>query len=386
MRKSVENKLEELARFLLADKEEKYGLYQNNGGKILFYYYYTYTQDIQWEQAFYKELEESFDVLSTSMTGNSFWEGIPGYFYLYNFLKDNFDCELDISESELIYRNYLQKVMFEQIKKGNYDFLYSSLGVAFYFLQKNEFQCIEEYIDILADVAIEEDGAKLYWLDRSDPEVTPQPNIGLAHGMSSIVIFLTKAYQKGIRKESSKHLLSEAVRYIQSQKIPDSSYINSYPTLSLAEADWHSRLGWCYGDLSIGLGLWQAGRALLEKEWMDEALEVCRKAACRTDLNQNFIFDAGLCHGTAGISQIFRRMYLETSEEVFLSASKYWLKETLHMAKYKDSISGYKSWTPDGYIPTDSSLIEGVSGIALVLLSSITTSSYSEWDKLFLMH
>jgi lantibiotic modifying enzyme len=109
-------------------------------------------------------------------------------------------------------------------------------------------------------------------------------------------------------------------------------------------------------------------------------------SATRRGLQENSVLDAGVCHGTAGIASIFNRLYLKTAREEFKEAAVYWCQETLSMAKFEDGFAGYKTWRTEKYggWQTSTSLLEGVSGIGLCLLSFVTSDDPA-WDECFLL-
>ena len=55
----------------------------------------------------------------------------------------------------------------------------------------------------------------------------------------------------------------------------------------------------------------------------------------------------------------------------------------LKMAKFKDGLAGYKMWNIDNY-KNESNLLEGIAGIGLALLSSISDEDPS-WDECLLL-
>lgn len=142
-------------------------------------------------------------------------------------------------------------------------------------------------------------------------------------------------------------------------------------------------MGWCYGDLGVALAMWQAGKVMNQTKWKDKALEVFLYATTRKDPDTEFVKDAGICHGSAGLAMIFRRMYLETGIEEFKTATDHWINETLKNARFEDGLAGYKRLTMDGW-ENDYSLIMGIAGIGLVLISYLTNDA-QEWDELFLL-
>jgi len=144
-----------------------------------------------------------------------------------------------------------------------------------------------------------------------------------------------------------------------------------------------SRLGWCYGDLGIGSALWQAGKTLSKIEWMNKGLEILLESTQRQSINENSVQDAGICHGSAGIAMVYRRMYLETSIDEFNEATKYWINQTLNFSYFSDGLAGYKTFEKNG-CKLDYSLLSGISGIGLVLLS-YKENDLQTWDELFLI-
>lgn len=103
----------------------------------------------------------------------------------------------------------------------------------------------------------------------------------------------------------------------------------------------------------------------------------------RRSFNESYVQDAGICHGSAGIAMIYRRMYLETGLNEFKETTMYWIQQILNFATFKNGLAGYKTLIKDGWI-CDYTLLMGISSIGLVLLSYIEDNQQS-WDELFLL-
>ncbi|MCP4157109.1 MAG: hypothetical protein GY757_55875 [bacterium] len=142
-----------------------------------------------------------------------------------------------------------------------------------------------------------------------------------------------------------------------------------------------SRLAWCYGDLGMGVALWQAGKIAGNKEWEEEAVEILLKTTERREPKQNAIVDAGLCHGAAGNAHIYNRMYINTGNEAFKEAALYWLDLTLKMAVYEDGFAGYKVWHTEEYggWQNENGFLEGIAGIGLAIFSFVSELE-PKWD------
>ena len=142
-------------------------------------------------------------------------------------------------------------------------------------------------------------------------------------------------------------------------------------------------MAWCYGDLGVGIALWQAGKALKKEKWKKTGLEVLLQSTSRQTFHETSVIDTGICHGCSGIAMIYRRMFLETHRDEFKQAIPYWINQTLNYSHFEDGLVGYKTWEKNKWI-RDYSLLTGVSGIGLVLLSYLEDDQ-QDWDEIFLI-
>jgi lantibiotic modifying enzyme len=208
----------------------------------------------------------------------------------------------------------------------------------------------------------------------------------LSHGISSIIIFLSRVVESGIADKKAERMLSGAVNYVLSQEKDFSQFGSCFPNYilkDLPESVSKSRLAWCYGDLGIGMALWRAGKALENTEWKNKGFEILLQSTQRRTFGETSVQDAGICHGCAGITMIFRRMYLETDREEFKKATHYWIQQTLNFSKFEDGFVGYKTVKMEG-MACDYSFLTGISGIGLVLLSFLENDPQT-WDEIFLI-
>ena len=106
-------------------------------------------------------------------------------------------------------------------------------------------------------------------------------------------------------------------------------------------------------------------------------------ATRRVKGEQTWLNDCGICHGSAGVAMMFRRFYLETQEKIFHDAWIHWINFTLNFKRFDDGLAGFKTFE-SGEWKNDFSLLTGISGIGLALLSFVRDDS-QEWDELFLM-
>jgi lantibiotic modifying enzyme len=189
-----------------------------------------------------------------------------------------------------------------------------------------------------------------------------------------------------MNNEKVIEMLSGAMNYVLSLQQDFSQFGSYFPSYLLKDTSKYfskSRLAWCYGDLGIGMALWQAGKAIDKAEWKKKGFEILLQSTKRKNYTENFVVDAGICHGSSGIAMIFHRMYLETHDDEFKEATLYWLNQTLNFSSFTDGLAGYKSYELSGW-KCDYSLLMGISGIGLVFTSCISKDMQT-WDEMFLL-
>ena len=319
----------------------------------------------------------SLDKLNDS-TYYTYCDGLAGVLYSLKFLNQKQFIEFDLCDDDEI-TEHLAVAMRKFVEENNYDYLHGALGIGFYFLKVDKRQLVEELIDNLYRTAIIEESEKIFkWEMKFNP--MKDFDISLSHGVSSVVVFLARAIKDSIAVEKSTKMLNGAVNYILSLEQDFELRGCHFPIDSGMQ---RSRLAWCYGDLGIASSIWYAGKISNNEVWKNKALEVFINSAKRLTLAESHVNDAGICHGSVGIALIFRRIYLETRNVLFLETACHWIKQTLDYSVYPDGLAGYKTWWIDKLI-RDFSLLTGISGIGLTFLSFLS-DDLQDWDELFLL-
>lgn len=399
----MRNKLNELAPVIeehVIHSLNDYSLLGGSFGEVFFLYYYSLV-----DPAYEEKADEALERLLNNISINdgyfmsTYCNGFAGLGVGLHLLEESGFIEGAKEVLEDV-DELLEYSLAKEISNNNYDFLHGAIGIGFYYLKHHKCSPdkslvqLEKIVNYLEDTSIvNEQTNQIKWtdLDRNfdTGEVSTRFNISLSHGMSSIAIFLSRLLSFEILNEDMKNrviqMLNGALNYIISQKLDCKQYGSYFPACSI-ESDkilGGSRLGWCYGDLGIAVALWQAGHVLNRLDCTDLSIEVLRFAALnRTDLRLNYVFDAGLCHGSAGIAQIFFRMAEQTKLPELYKAYEYWRDKTLEMAYHEDGLAGYKTFNAKDSIWTDSAnVLEGISGIGLLLLSPVC----ADWDEILLL-
>jgi len=367
------------------------------GGKIglalLLFYYARLTREEQYYDLAIKTVEEVFDEINRDFVYHTFAGGLAGIGWVVEHLVKNEFIEADSNEILEDIDPFLRKMMVADIKSGNYDYLHGACGVGLYFLSRlpNPLakEALVELIDELDQISHKEEDGALKWksiLNRE--EGTQGYNLSLSHGISSIIAFLGKAYALDINRDKTASLLKGAVQFLFKNEMDTTQFLSRFPSWisDTPEPPTNSRLAWCYGDLGVGISLWQVGRDFNNPQWQKEAIDTLLFSTKRRDAKESMIIDAGLCHGAAGLAHLYNRAFQHTGVPAFKDTALYWANYTLAMASHPDGMAGYKAWHTEKYggWVGETAFLEGIAGIGLAIISLISDIE-SVWDGALLM-
>jgi lantibiotic biosynthesis protein len=277
----------------------------------------------------------------------------------------------------------------QDFANGNWDFLHGGLGAFWYFLNRPDYTKHTAYFDVYLDLLEAQAESTPYgyrWLMkpmRPEDQGKKLYSVGLSHGLPSIVMVLAHCVQKKVLLHKSLPLLQKAAGHLRHLQLPEEAG-SVFPSMEEEDSVRRaSRLAWCYGDLSIAIVLYAAADALED----DSLLQLAAHTATATlnrDVSNSSVVDAGVCHGAGGVAQLYWRLYTITGQISYYNRSKLWLAETMRLAEHPDGIAGYKSYMGEEGFQLQSSLLEGVTGIGLALLSAIAPGQ-ANWDTLILV-
>ena len=208
-----------------------------------------------------------------------------------------------------------------------------------------------------------------------------QYNISLSHGCSSTIILLCRMLEiPELRHHYGsliEMLISGSVNYILCNRLDEDRYGCWFASASLeCEQPHHSRLGWCYGDLGVSIALFYAGQALNDENLISISREVLEYSGqYRRNLEQNYVKDACLCHGAAGIGLIYRIMSQIFSSQILVNSADYWRDIVLQQVVDGEAGLSFSFYdvTSRSY-QEKSNLLEGTVGVAMYLLNEIVGS------------
>jgi len=371
--------------------EEDVSLYSGNAGTILLLILHSLwtkgTLDDRLEEQVQRLLDMSLAVQSNTLAG-----GKVGIYWLFSYLAREKGL-LDDSLREEICHDlpYLQELSLAELKEGHWDVLHSAMGTAYVSLYNYSpaYQTyFEMFINELNNIAARNGTTGMFpnydYKDGvfKDTEV----NLGLAHGIPSMLKFCIGCYEKNICRQDAYSLGRKIVDFLISHTNADRTHCYFPSVYSVNNAhDLRSRLAWCYGDLGIGIVLYQAGKIFDDQEIVDFALDILKHTTSRKTEAQSMVYDAGFCHGSAGVAHMYNKIWHYTKDPLFKNAADFWIQKTLDFAVHHDGAAGYKAYSPiDRSQESAYNLIEGAAGIGLVLLSYLT-GDFS-WDYCLMLN
>ncbi|MFO0507603.1 MAG: lanthionine synthetase LanC family protein, partial [bacterium] len=223
-----------------------------------------------------------------------------------------------------------------EVKEGNYDYLLGGMGIVLVIQQigtKKYSLYLKALVDAIESLANRDLlGKACFWYQSSsisNPQKRLQViNMGLAHGLPSIILILNQLYSEGIEKGRCKKLIESCALWIQTKKSNIKVNASFFPYSFDSTGVFHpSGLRWCYGDLGIAISFYLTGVSLHDVDLCNFGLEIARHCAKRS--SELKIQESHFCHGTVGVAHIFNRLYNYTNDETFRIAAIHWFDKTI---------------------------------------------------------
>nr|WMP13821.1 lanthionine synthetase C family protein [Pseudoalteromonas flavipulchra] len=219
----------------------------------------------------------------------------------------------------------------------------------------------------------------VYRFDKEDTE-SHEFNLGLAHGVPGIIAALLPALQDQKVKLRAQKLVIAGCDWLLEQQSHAEDKKACFG--SCAGDEHHSRLGWCYGDLTIALTLARAGHALDKPRYVEQALEIALFNVDR-DATQGHINDAGLCHGFFGLVTIYQLLNQIMPHPKLQGAALTWLDYGLNQYQERGLEALYSYNGLEKAHQEDHSFLMGYSGIGLALIGVLDDNL--DWVDCLLM-
>ena len=273
------------------DQRDDIGVLSGRSGVALFQFYYAkLLQNESNAEIGAAIIAEIVDSINEGYNFPTFCSGIAGAAWAIELLKE--EDLIDINTDDLLsgLDEYLHQAMRHMGTEDNfYDFLHGVMGIGFYFLKRYQNteretlrsrykKIILEVISILNTTAIKEDNTAKWEVFLIKQKEVKGCNLSLSHGIASIINFLSRIAEHEEFYKDVDTLIQQAISYVLSceKAQPSSSRYPSWIYEGMAK-DENARLGWCYGDLGIGITLWRAGKVLNNHKLVEKGLAILNK-------------------------------------------------------------------------------------------------------------
>jgi lantibiotic modifying enzyme len=338
------------------------------------------------------DLLEKLIVNSARLNQGNISSGLGGVCWLLDICRKESFIEQDVNEIfpkiDLTLSNWIS----ETIKLGNLDYLHGAIGTFIYLLHRYkdnniEAAVIEKLMDELLTTFIRiEDGGYFPFYSNLEQKIIPEIcNLGLSHGIMSIIYAIAFAGQLGVRKTQATIVLKEVFKLIDviiSNNINEKNYQFPFSyDLKTKRPNSGGRIAWCYGDFGNSISILKAGEFLGQPALRTFAQDLCSKSLAST-IEEQGIVDSGLCHGLTGAISILDFWYRKTDKSLFLEYKNSYMNR--YLQGFPNQNFHRNSFDPKtGYAP-NYTMLEGISGIGLSLLSELDTNKHY-WKQLFLL-
>jgi hypothetical protein len=343
-------------------------------------------------------LDEAIEMVSKQAMNASFWGGFPGVAWAADLADRLLDPDAE-DRSEAVDDALLRLLSRANLWPAPYDLVVGLTGLGVYSLQRYPrplaTECLRRVVELLHERVQEDEHGFFWWTPPAeilDPQARKQypsgrADLGVAHGVAGAIALLGSICGAGVEQATVRPLLEGAVRWLLAHSMPT----EAGPTFPIWVAPGlrpsPARCAWCYGDPGIAAALLMAARGVGDAGGERAAVALACRAAERPT-SETGVVDACFCHGAAGLSHIYNRMYQSTGEPKLGRAALYWLERTLDFYRLARANGG--AWVQGSNDPTHQEpwtgidMVEGAAGVALVLLAAATSIEPS-WDRMFLV-
>jgi len=396
MKKVLEKQVRQIAK--ICSKKymslENIGVLTGQSGIALFFFYCSkYFDDDSFSETGVEIISSCMAIINSGYSYPTYCNGIAGFGWTLHHLSEEGFIELDLDDMLEPFDNYLQEQMKLDLVMGNYDILHGAIGNGFYFLKrykgtqnsalkKKYTQILNSCVDSLEEMAIINDDTIKWESVLSYEKGTRGYNLGLSHGMSSILYFLSRLHNAKIANEKIEALIKGTTNYMMSFERNNAESVSLFPNwINVNESlQYKSREAWCYGDLGLGLAFRMAGHTIADSKLTEKGWSILKHSGERKSQDSTMVIDAGLCHGSFGNLQIFNRLNQIEASAPFEDTLNYWLKDGLK--KYTgDATQPYKQFNGlSKSYELEFNLLEGISGIGLSIIDYLSPYENS-WDE-----
>lgn len=339
-----------------------------------------------------------FDVLNNGNYGVSYCNGLAGVAHMLNFLLEHKVIEDSMRSNLDFFDNILADIALKNTQSvDDADFLHGAFGVAYYLnnrlkdnpkIKNKTCQLFEKLIEIVANYVKESE--KVCNLTEYTPG-THRTNLGLAHGLVSYIIIISKFLENFPQEKYALFTLKKCIECLLRFESKDKSKLSLFPGIAINQktAEYNIPLGWCYGDQTISFGLYKASKILKDESLREKAFKLAYRNLSRDSIEKIFptpICDAGFCHGLSSIAYVHKKWYYISGEKKFYDLYSKFISEILDFGKRNVGIAGYQKYVSNNQYEDSIGFLDGAIGVGIVLTDYLLEdNSTINWDQFFLL-
>lgn len=361
------------------------------GGKLgLIMYYHSLWQgyrDNTYLEKTYALLDEVLDHLhkgTLELEGPSLATGICGLTSVINLLYKDGLLEIDIDEELAGYDDYLYHQVLQLMKEDKLDYLHGAFGIIKYFTDRLPQPKMAIYLREIIHVLYENCVVTKHgiWFRNIFLFGTGQINFSLSQGQAGFLSVLTALHEAEVDALKTGYLLQQGIRFVRHQLREvdligqDWSFFPLTANEAEDEKNYNNRLGWCYGDLNQVSLFYKASFVLQDENLKQMADLVGGSSLMRKTGEATQIDNIYFSNGTAGLAQYYYSLYRHSNEESYLEGWHYWINETIKRLEVVLNEESFKG--------RESRMLEGLPGVALVLLGHLINEELP-WTDLLLL-
>ena len=365
----------------------------NNDLGVLIYFAtrYDMSKKQEYKAKSLRLLKKLLAIFSEHDYGSGALDGFESVFWTISYLER---CKIIESSQELLedIEESLVLSIDNDITDGLFEIFYGSVGKIQYFLTEDRIKeekvskLIIRLLESLWNTKKEKDG-RIYWIDKvSFTNDLQFIDLGMAHGICAIFIFLIKLKELGFEHQHIDTMTEGIAKtyFMAENKVKGTSFFpDRYSIENPDHNQINSRLAYCVGDLPVSYAFCYGGQVLNKVEWIaysKKILEISTYKEVSSSHLKQFseydFFDIGFCHGISSILFLFQQLNKCHDDSYIAFKIEYWkeqlLSNTAKVLKTKSKIYYSKSYSKPGEeLALDrNSLLNGLCGAALVLLTS----------------
>lgn len=308
----------------------------------------------------------------------------------YNKFLDTIN-EVLIQQTDLAIDTWLKS---DCLRITDYDMLYGACGIANYLMLFADDIKIRNTLYKLTSYLLKICGKKHFnnhfvhgWLITDKESQYPNINMGLSHGIPTILATLIRLYQLDIKLPTQIDSMREIINFLMEHKVFDGEGYNWPAEVIFENNEYvngkHIRDAWCYGAPGVAYSLLLSGNF-----FNDEGL---KRIAIDSMLNSSYklkeIISPTFCHGYSGIAYICHKFHVLTNKEIFKLRAEELSNKIISYYDITNPL-GFKNYENpyEEVLAIDEiNILSGTCGILLTLMA-INMGQHTPWSTMFLLN